>query len=163
MRLLEETVTPTFTPNQINDQIEEVGKAAKTLAEALLTAQGEAVSALNAAKADWQDQFGSPAPTLADCQRMALYLAGKASTAKIPQDAKSRAGKAPSLITQDIAHLAAVDFFEITGKEPTRSENRGEFPDFLELLFRALQIKSKASSSFAQRAVTDWAAAQTPA
>jgi hypothetical protein len=82
-------------------------------------------------------------PTLGEMMANLQRLADAASSPIIPRDAvKKRKGPDLKILPREIAKAAALDFHGLTGKLPTLSKNRHEFPHFLDTVFQALGIQS---------------------
>jgi hypothetical protein len=82
-----------------------------------------------------------------------------ASSPIIPWDAvKKRKGPDLNILPREIAKAAARDFHGLTGKPPTLSKNRHEFPHFLDAVFKALDIQSSVADHIVE-AVQWWSSA----
>lgn len=82
-------------------------------------------------------------PTLGEMMAYLQRYADAASSPKIPWDTvKKRKGPDLNILPREIAKAAARDFHGLTGKPPTLSKNRHEFPHFLDAVFKALDIQS---------------------
>ena len=85
---------------------------------------------------------------------MMVYLQRIANGASSPAisegEVKAGKGRDMDVLAREIAGRAARDFYGLTGKTPTLSRNRREFPYFLEAVFKALEIRSSARDHAAE-------------
>jgi len=107
-----------------------------TLADALASLSEPATCAYNEARA----MPGFAAPLCGPLERD-LRRAAKALSAAVPPPAtKAKKGPAPSVAALAIAETAMKDYEEITRDSATLSGNNTGFIDFLEAVFRSLDV-----------------------
>ena len=132
--------------SKVQSEIAAIQTAAKALADTLASIRVGAVDALNAQEA----------PNLYKLNRTVRLLEECAKNASPADDVRDGRGRKISLTTpQKIANLAAIDYAQITGDEPSRSKNKNKFLDFLNDLFMALRIEVK-PDTVAQAAINHY-------
>jgi hypothetical protein len=82
-------------------------------------------------------------------------LVDAASRAKVPTTTKDLRGRDRKVDALEIAKAAAKHYHFLTGKPPSRSKNRGSFPDFLSAIFEALDRHDDSVENLAKQA-SDW-------
>lgn len=114
-------------------QLANVEKKGEALLRSLMSLQGPAVDALHSRFHDL---------TLGEFMEMLQRLITAASGAPVPEESTDREGPKFREQPRKIAALAAQCFYRLTGRPPTRSKNRGEFPDFLAELFKVFRVEA---------------------
>jgi len=160
---LEERYTEPLTLSDFRLHMQAIQTSAAALLDVLRTLRGPAIDALNklGPSSVAINRRTPRLPTLFEFQEHLAWLAESASRAQPTADIKDGRGPAPMKTLRKIADRAADDFFEITGKTPSRSRNRGSFGEFLKTLFGALRI-AESANSFKQEAVENWKEGRSP-
>jgi hypothetical protein len=158
-----------LTEKQIRSKLLKIKKQSEALLISVMTLEGPASDALyqTIAESDRSPEIAClipPSmmeshphrPTLGELMAYLQRLADAASSPIIPWDAvKKRKGPDLNILPREIAQAAARDFHGLTGKPPTLSKNRHEFPHFLDAVFKALDIQSSVADHIVE-AVQWW-------
>jgi hypothetical protein len=143
----EENTRP-VTLDEFTAQLCAICSSASELLRVLRSLRGPSVDVVNAG-------LPASAPTLGQLQQHLDWLLDAAGVVQVPERVKDKHGPALQKAVRAISALAATDYSEITGKEPSRSAKRNNFTEFLDHIFSALSISKKAAS-FTQEACDDW-------
>jgi hypothetical protein len=145
-----------LTEKQIRSKLSKIKQQSEALLVSVMTLDGSVSDALyrTIAECDRSPEIPcfiqpemlklhSHRPTLGELMAYLQRLVDAASSPIIPCDAvKKQKGPDRNILAREVARTAARDFQGLTGKPPTLSKNKHEFPHFLDAIFKALDIKS---------------------
>jgi hypothetical protein len=164
---------PPSARNLVESQISKVNKKATELFELLEGLDPLGVEALHLAMKELGYRpakrrlflsavIDPPPKAIGDIKGRLEVLIDAADRAEVSDATKSLKGPGQKVDALEIAKAAAADYFELTGRGPTRTYKDSSFVDFLTAIFDALGIQASPGSS-AKDVITQWMKAKNDA